>query len=332
MKHQRGQRLWRFMAGAICAVAVALNPVRALGQNGVPFPQRPVTLVVAGAPGTGADILARSLAGGLSERWGVALVTDNRVGASGTIGSSFVARSAPDGHTLLFVPTSFATNAALMPLSYDPVKSFTAVSLLATGALAFVINAQVPAKSLREFISLARREPGRLNYASPGSGSPQHLAFELIKLETGIDVLHVPYKGSGTVLTGLLALQTQATVSALQTVGPHVASGKLRMLAIMSAERAKSAPSVPTMREEGFSGLDIETWYGVFAPASTPRATVARINADLNAQLQQPTMKEILQKQGLEPAGGPPERMAQRLAHELALWARAVRQAGVKLD
>ncbi|MGH8641069.1 MAG: tripartite tricarboxylate transporter substrate-binding protein, partial [Burkholderiales bacterium] len=196
------------------------------------FPARTVQLVVAYTPGTGADILARAFGPQLSERWKVSVVTENRAGATGTIATALVAKSPPDGHTLLFVATSYGTTPALRPdLPFDPVTSLAPVSLIATSGLGVVVHPQLPAKSMREFIALARRRPGELHYSSPGNGGPQHLAMELLKLETKIDIVHVPYKGFSGAITDVMAGHVQAMVSALQSAHSYVASGRLRMLA-----------------------------------------------------------------------------------------------------
>lgn len=297
------------------------------------FPSRFVHIVVPYTPGTGADILARMLGPKLSERWKVAVVVDNRSGATGNIGADVVAKSAPDGHALLLTATSFGTNPALArSLPFDPVASFTPVGRVATSALAVVVNAQIPAGSMREFIDLARRQPGRLHYGSPGSGGVQHLAMELLKLETGIDVVHVPYKGLGGAMSDAIAGHVQVLISALQSAAPHIQSGKLRMLAVMSAGRAPAFPNVPTLREQGLSELEVETWYGLFAPAGTPLKTILRINADVNALLEDPLMKNFLEKQGMSAAGGTPGQFATLVKSELARWSRVVQSAGIKGD
>ncbi|MDQ5850086.1 MAG: tripartite tricarboxylate transporter substrate binding protein [Pseudomonadota bacterium] len=297
------------------------------------FPSRPVHFIVPFTPGTGADILSRSLGQRLSALWKVAVVTDNRAGATGNIGTEYVAKAAPDGHILLFTATSFATNPALIrTLPFDPVKSFSPVALAATSALAVVVHPQLPASSMRELVELAKRQPGKLHYASPGNGGPQHLAMELIKLEARIDLVHVPYKGFGGAMQDLLGGHVQAMVSALQSVAPQVQSGKLRMLGVMSAERSAAFPDVPTMKEQGLPELQVETWYGVFAPAGTPAQVVQKLNADINSLLTDVLMKEALAKQGMVPAGGSAERFGDLVKRELARWTRVVNAAGIKAD
>lgn len=325
MRRPVGRRtVWNLSAAAFACCLAGPAPAQ-------DFPARPVHLVVPFTPGTGADILARILGPQLSETWKVAVVTDNKAGATGNIGTDFVAKAPADGYTLLFTATSFGTNPALTrSLPFDPVRSFTPVILAATSALAVMIYPQVPARSMREFIALARREPGKLHYASPGAGGVQHLAMELIKLEAGIDVVHVPYKGLGGALSDLMGGHVQAGVAALQSAAPHVHSGKIRMLAVLSAERAPAFPDVPTLREQGMGDLEVETWYGLFAPAGTPSAAVAKLNSDFNALLKTPEMRELLEKQGMSPGGGTPERFAGLVSRELARWARVVAAAGIK--
>ncbi len=315
---------------AFCAAA-ALAPASTLAQDA--YPSRNVTMVVPYTPGTGADILARILGPRLAERWKVAVVTDNRAGATGNIGTDHVAKSAPDGYTLLCTATSFGTNPALSrKLPFDPVKDFAPVVLLSTSAVSLVVNAQLPAKSVREFIDLVKKQPGKLYYSSPGNGGPQHLTMELFKQETGTDIVHVPYKGSGGAIADLVAGHVQAMVISLQTAAPYVQSGKLRMLGVMTEQRSPAFPDVPTMKEQGLGDLEVYTWYGVFAPAGTPASVVARINAELNALLKEPDVRALLEKQGMSPAGGPPERFGALVKSELARWSRVVKSAGIQAD
>jgi tripartite-type tricarboxylate transporter receptor subunit TctC len=296
------------------------------------YPSRPIHFVVPYTPGTGADILARVLGPKLGERLKTAVVVDNKPGATGNIGADFVAKAAADGYTLLLTATSFTTNPALKPAPFDPVKDFSPVSLLATGALGIYINPQVPAKSMREFIDLAKAQPGKLYYSSPGNGGPQHLAMELLKLDTGIDIVHVPYKGAGGAIADLVGGHVQAMVSALQTVAPHVHSGRLRMLAVMSARRAEAFPEVQTLKEQGLPDLEVETWYAMFAPAGLPAPVVARLNREMNEYLKEADVRDVLEKQGLTAAGGTPEELGARVKTELARWTRVVKAAHIKAD
>jgi tripartite-type tricarboxylate transporter receptor subunit TctC len=297
------------------------------------YPSRPVHLIVPYTPGTGADILARLLGPKLGERWKVGVPTENKPGATGNIGADFVAKAPPDGHTLLFVATSFGTTPALQKnLPFDPVKNFEPVALVATSGLVIVMNPQVPARSMKELIELAKRQPGKMHYSSPGNGGPQHLAMELIKLETGIDIVHVPYKGAAGALADVVGGHVDATIAAVQTAHPHVQSGRLRALAVMSAERSAAYPDVPTMREQGLHDLEVETWYGAFAPGGTPAAIVQKVNADINDMLKDMQVRDALEKQGMTPAGGPAQRLEALVKKELPRWRRVVNAAGIKAD
>ena len=317
-------RMKRFVAGLMLFIAGIASAQQ--------YPSRAVHVIVPFTPGTGADILARLLGPRLAERWNVAVVTDNKAGATGNIGADFVAKSAPDGHTLLFVATSFGTTPALVRVPFDPVKSFTPVALIATSGLVVVVNPQLAARSVRELVDLARREPGKLHYSSPGNGGPQHLAMELLKLETGMNIVHVPYKGAAGALADVVGGHVQATIAAVQTAQPQIAAGKLRGVGVMGAERSQAFPEVPTLREQGLPDLEVETWYGAFAPAGTPAAAVSKINADLNALLAEESIKAFLARQGMSPAGGTPERLGELLQRELARWSRVVKAAGIKPD
>jgi len=297
------------------------------------YPSRTIQIVVPFTPGTGADILSRILGPRLAERWKVGVVTDNRAGATGNIGAEFVARAPPDGYTLLFTATTFGTNPAIhAKLPFDPVKSFTPVALVATSVMTVVVSPKLGVASLRDFLDAARSQPGKLHYASPGNGGPQHLAMELLKQETSINLVHVPYKGMGGALNDLVGGHVQAAIVALQTAAPYTQSGKLRMLAVMSAERSPAFADVPTLKELGFPDLEVETWYGLFAPAGTPAETVATVNAEVNALLGQPDLRELLAKQGMIAAGGPPGRLGDLVKRELARWSRVVAAAGIKAD
>jgi tripartite-type tricarboxylate transporter receptor subunit TctC len=298
-----------------------------------PYPSRAIRVVVPYPPGTGADILARLIGPKLSERWKVPLVVENRPGASAVPGHDFIAKAAPNGYTIGFSATSFTTNVPLAPkLPYDPIRSFEQVALVATNVVSVCIANKLPARTLGEFLELARRQPGKLNYASPGNGTPQHLAMELLRLEAKVDIVHVPYKSSPGAITDLIAGHVEAMVIPLQTAAPHVQSGGLKMVAVMSAKRSPAFADVPTMRELGMPAIEVDTWYGVFAPAGTPADIVRKWNAELNLLLRQPDTQEALEKQGLLPAGGPPERLTSFLKEDIARWARVVAAARIKAD
>jgi tripartite-type tricarboxylate transporter receptor subunit TctC len=322
----------QLLAGAT-ALAVAAGTRGAAAQEAYPAPGRLVKIIVPYTPGTGADILSRLLGPKLGARWKTSFVTENRPGASSMLGASLVANASPDGYTFLFTATSFGTSSVTEKnVPYDPVKDFAPVSLIATSAVALLVAKDVPVNTLPEFIEYVKKQPGKLNYSSPGSGTPQHLSMELLKLETGIDIVHVPYKASGGATTDLVAGQVEAMMVPLQTGAPYVQAGQVKMLAVMTDERSPAFPDVPTMKELGYPKLVVYTWYAAFAPANTPPRFIQKMNADINALLQEADVRDALAKQGMNPGGGPPERMGNLLTEEVARWKRVVASAGIKAD
>jgi len=315
--------LWLFSVSSVFTAVISEAYAQA-------YPSKAITIVVPFTPATGADVIARLLQPRLAESLKVPVIVDNKVGASGAIGTEAVAKSAPDGYTVLFTATSHGTLPAMKKVPYEPVKSFTPVALAATSAMSLLVGPQVPATTIDEFVALAKKSPGAMNYSSPGAGSIQNLTMELVKLETGIDLVHVPYKGSAGAATDLVGGRVQATVAALQTMAPFVNTGRLKMLAVFSAERSPAFPDVPTMRELGHPGLVVDTWYGVLAPAGTPREIVMRLNKEVNALLQLPEIREAFAKQGLTPVVDRPERLGELVEHELSRWNRVVAQAGIR--
>jgi len=313
----------------IFAVLLAAAPV--LAQQ--PYPSRPVAIVVPFSPGTGIDILARTLGERFNARWGIPVVVENKPGASGNIGAESVMHAAADGYTLLMTATSFATNVALAKrLPYDPQRSFAPVALVATGTLALVVAPSSPAKSVRELVELAKSRPGALNYASTGNGTVQHLTMELLKQALGIDLVHVPYKANAGAITDVSGGHVEAMVTPIHTAAPLAKQNRLRMLAVLSAERSTLFPAVPTLKEEGFPDLEVEVWYALLVPAGTPQPVVDRLNAGVQEILSTHEIREALAKQGLSPVGGPPERLAELLRTELARWPRVIANAGIKAD
>ena len=310
------------MFAAIAVASALVWPSLSSAQD---YPSRPIQFIVPYTPGTTADVLARLLGTKIAQRWGVPVVVDNKVGASGVIGNEAVAKAAPDGYTFLFAATSFGTVAALQPkLPYDPIKSFAPVSLLGTSVMTLVVNNQFPAQNVREFVEQVKKQPGVLNYASPGTGGVQHLAMELFKQETGVQLVHVPYKGTAGALNDVVAGHVQASVVSLQSATAFAQGGKMRMLAVMSPERAPTFPQVPTLREAGYPNMLVETWYGVMAPAGTSPAVVGRMNAEINHLLTLPDVKEAMARQGVDQAGGKPEKLDAVVRSELQLWSRVV--------
>ncbi len=298
------------------------------------YPSKPIKLIVPFTPGTGMDILARTLGPGLSERWKVPVVVENRAGASGNIGTEAVARSPADGYTALVTASTLVMNRSLYKsIPYDPVKDFTPVALLAVGSLALVTHPSVAANSVRELIALARAKPGRLDYGSPGNGTPHHLAMELFKQQTGTRMVHIPYKGTGPATQDLLGGQIQVMFLTVHVVLPLVQAGRLKMLAAGGTERSPAAPQVPSLAEaSGIRNIDTDIWFGIYLPAGAPQEAVTKLNAELNALLKVPATAEALAKQGLQAVGGTPERLAQLTRADSERWAQVVRAAGITPD
>jgi tripartite-type tricarboxylate transporter receptor subunit TctC len=321
------------MKSKTIAAAAALA-FAALAQAQEPYPSKPIKLIVPFTPGTGMDILARTLGPGLTERWKVPVVVENRPGASGNIGTEAVAKSPADGYTALVTANTLVMNRSLFKsVPYDPVKDFTPVALLAVGSLALVTHPSVGANSVQELIALVRANPGRLDYGSPGNGTPHHLAMELFKQQTGTRMVHIPYKGTGPATQDLLGGQIQVMFLTVHVVLPLVQAGRLKMLAAGGTERSIAAPQVPSLAEaSGIRSIDTDIWFGIYLPAGAPQEAVAKLNAELNALLQVPGTREALAKQGLRVVGGPPERLAQITRADSDRWEKVVREAGIKPD
>jgi tripartite-type tricarboxylate transporter receptor subunit TctC len=316
---------------ATIAVLAALAASHSLAQQ--PYPSRTITIIAPFSPGTGIDILARTFGQKLSERYGVPVVVENKPGASGNIGTELAARAAPDGYTLMMTATTFALNPALSKKArYDPLKSFAPVSLVATGVLWFAVSANTPAATMAEFVALAKSKPGKLNYASSGNGTPQHLTMELFKLTTGVDITHVPYKGAAEAMRDLAGGYVDAMILPVHTVAPVVNAGKVRLLAVLSEQRSAVFPAVPTFKEAGYPGVQSSVWYGLMAPASTSPEIVHKLNEEINAILAQPDVRDVLVKQGLSPAGGEPGRLSSLVKEELERWARVIAEAKIRAD
>jgi tripartite-type tricarboxylate transporter receptor subunit TctC len=312
---------------ALCATAV--GPASA--QT---YPDRAVRLIVPFPAGGTVDAIARTVAQQLSESLRQPVVVENRAGGAGSIGSEAVARATPDGYTLLMgTASTHGTNPAVQKaLPYDPVKDFTPVALVATTPYILVVNPAVPAATTAELLALVRAQPGKLNYGSYGTGSSNHLATELFRAMTGADIVHVPYKGGAPAMTDLLAGQVQLMFDVFTTSSPHLRSGKLKLLGVGALRRSSLAPDTPTLAEAGVAGFEAGTFFGIFAPAGTPRGAVDRLNAEVNRALGTPEMKERLAAAGAEPGGGPPAELGQLVAAEVAKWTRLVRERNLRFD
>jgi len=312
----------------VALVFVALAHVSGFTQE---FPNRSVQFIVPSSAGTTGDQLARLLGPKLGQRWNVPIVVENKVGAGGLIGIEAAAKSNPDGHVILFAATAFSTLPALRTKTpYDPLKSFAPIVLMGASPLVLVVTNNTPAKTVREFVDYAKKQPsGSLNYASPGVGGVQHLTMELFMQEAGIKLLHVPYKSMSGALNDLAAGHVQAGVVVLQTALPLVQSGKMRALAVLSAERVAPLPNTPTMAEAGVPNVVSDAWFGVMAPAGTPSSTLNKINSEINGLFALPDVKDALDKMGVFMAGGKPERLEALVASDLKMWSQVVKKANI---
>lgn len=314
---------------------VLLCGAQALGQSPTSYPSRPITLVVPFTPGTGIDILARAIGPRLAQKWGQPVVVDNKPGASGNIGSEFVAKTAPNGYTLMVTVNTFTITPALYRnLPFDPIKDFTPVTKIALASYAYAVNpAVLPAKNLGEVLAAAKARPGQLNYGSPGNGTPHHLAMELLKLHLGLNIVHVPYKGLSGALTDLLGGQVQMMFAPVHTLLPQARAGKLRLVAVTGPARSPLAPDVPTFREQGIDFMDdVDAWYAVMGPAKIPPEIVAALNREIGAIMNAPEVREYLLKQGLVPVTSTPGELAELVKSDLARWAKVVAEAKITAD
>ncbi len=295
------------------------------------FPNKPVRMVVPLAPGGGSDIVGRIVAQALSEHWDQQVVVDNRPGAGGTIGNDIVAKSAPDGHTVLVSSSTMAIGPALYKnLSSDVLRDFAAVTLIAEQPSIIAVNTKVPAKSLSELVALFKAQPGKYAFGSAGNGTASHLANELFKLTAKVDTLHVPYKSAGLASTGLLSGEIQFMVTNMATALPLVRAGRLNGVAVTSTKRVPAAPDLPTTSEAGLPGFEYTTWYGMLAPAGTPKPVVARIYNDLTGLVRQPRLQERFSAQGLDVRATSPQDFGKYLASEVARWQQVVTAAGIQ--
>jgi tripartite-type tricarboxylate transporter receptor subunit TctC len=297
------------------------------------FPSRSLRLIVPVAPGGGTDILGRQLARKLSEMYGQQVVVDNRPGAGTVIGSDLLAKSPPDGYTLSVQINALAANHSLYAkLPYDTLRDFTPVVLVASTPNVLVVHPSLPAKSVREFIALARARPGQIAYASTGSGGAAYLATEMLKLNTGVRMIHVPYKGTAPALNAIISGETQAMVAALPGTLTFIQAGRVRALGVTSAQRAPAMPQLPTMMEAGIAGYEFSTWYGVFAPGGTPRDIVLKLNAAVTKILAQADFRAQLARDGLDPAGGTPESFDLYFRSEVEKLGAVIRAAGARAE
>jgi tripartite-type tricarboxylate transporter receptor subunit TctC len=296
------------------------------------YPDRPIRMVVPYSPGSGIDILARAVGQKMSESLGQSVVVDNRAGASGTIGTKVAKLAAPDGYTLMMTVSGHVINPHIFKTAanYDPIKDFTPISLTAWGRLLLVVNPKTGIKTLSQFMAEAKAHPGRLTYATPGTGTPHHLAMELFRGVAGIDVLHVPYSSTAGATTGILAGDVDAMFMPIHIALPHVRAGKLTVLGLASPQRAASAPDIPTLAEQGYPGAEADMWYGLLGPAGMPPAIVDKLNKAVKEALADPEIRTTLEKQGLETGRSTPAELGDLMAKEYVKWGKVIERAHIE--
>ncbi len=313
----------------LLAAAALTASVAATAQN---YPTKPIRIVVVSTPGGSVDTMARTIGPKLAERWGQQVLVDNRPGAGGAIAAEIVAKATPDGYTLIMgTVASFATNVSLRKsLPYDPVKDFSPISLVATQNLMLLIHPSVPAKSVKELVALAKKQPGKLSFASAGNGTGGHLSGELFKMLAGIDMLHIPYKGVQPALIDVVSGQVTMTFASIISAMPQVKNNRLRALAVTGTERSPAAKELPTMIEAGVKDYDSATWYGLLAPAGTPADIVNKLNAEVVAILKSPETNERLSREGADPVGNSPAAFAKHIQTEIDKWRKVIKAAGIQ--
>jgi tripartite-type tricarboxylate transporter receptor subunit TctC len=325
----------RYLSRLACAgtIAAAVAAAGAAPAAHAQTPGRPITIIVPFTAGAGPDILARTIGEELQQRWNQPVVIDNKPGASGNIGAEVVARAAPDGNTLVMTTNPFTANVSLLKsVPYDPVKSFAPIIQVGVGTLALAIHPSIPAKSTQEFIDYLKAHPGEVNYGSPGTGTPHHLAMELFRLMTQTQLTHIPYRGSAGATQDLIGGHVSAAFQAIHVILPFAKTDQVRLLAIAGKARVPVAPDLPTLDEQGLAGFEVDLWYGMLAPAGTPPQIVVRYNAAINEILRTPQVVDKLAAQGLTIVGGTPERFAEFIAGDIGKWRKVVQQAGITAE
>ena len=305
----------------------------ALAATSTDYPTRPIRLIVSFAPGGSVDVVARLVGHKLAEAWGQQVVIDNRPGAGGNLSAEIAARAAPDGYTLYMSSASLVVNPSLYrKVSYDPARDFAPVTLLASVQNVLVTHPAIAAKSVSDLIALAKKNPGRINYASTGSGSSGHLAMELFRSMAAVDLTHVPYKAAGQAQVDLIAGQVSTWFPTIPGALPFIKAGKMNALAVSGAKRSPALPDTPTVAEAGVRGFEATTWYPVLAPAATPAPLVTKVNRQLVAIVKSREVSDQLQQSGVEPIGSTPEELAAHIRSELPKWAKVIKAAGLRLD
>jgi tripartite-type tricarboxylate transporter receptor subunit TctC len=317
---------------ACFAALVAVTPLPAAAQAPA-YPSQPIRMVVAFPPGAANDFLARTIGQKLSEEWKQPVIVENRPGASGIIGGDLVAKAPADGYTLLLTSVTNVILPSLNPtMPFDPIKDFTPVALVALGPLLFVANPSVPANTVAEFIALAKSQPGKLSYGTAGNGTSVHIAVEMFKKQAGVDIVHVPYKGSSPAMMDLIAGQTQMMMDVLPSALPQVKAGKLKVIAVTGSKRLAELPDVPTVSESGLPGFDVAAWWGVVGPKGLPPAIVEKLNTTINRINAQPEMRQAFAGRGLETVTTTPAEFERVMRADEARFGAVVREVGIKAD
>ena len=318
----------RFALAIVAAAFVA--PVSVLAQ---PFPSKPIRMVVGFPPGGTTDIIARIVAAKMTDRTNQQVVVDNRGGASGIIGADIVAKARPDGYTLLMSSSTHGTNLSLYSkLPYDTVKDFAPVALVATTPYVLVVHPSMPVKSVSELIAYVKERPGKFSFCSSSVGTAQHLGGELLKRSAGLDIQHVPYKGTGALLPDLLSGRINLAFENVTVMTPHIKSGALRALAVTSAKRSAVLPDLPTMMEAGVPNFEVIGWFGVFSAGQTPPDIVKILNSQITSIMKEPDVQDRITTQGGEPLAGPPSDLRDLLAREISVWGKVIREAGIRVE
>ena len=318
----------RLLSGALLVLAAATAGT-SFSQN---YPTKPVRIIAPFAPGGGTDFIARLIAQKLTERIGQQVIVENKPGAGGNLGAEFAVKSPPDGYTLLLIAGSYTVNPSLYKLSFDPVNDISPIVQLSQGPFVVAVHPTVPAKTLKELIDYARREPDKLSYASAGSGSITHLASELFMQMANIKVVHVPYKGTGPALNDTIAGNTQLIFGSVATTLQFIKSGRLRGLAVTTPQRIPAAPDLPTVAEAGVPGYEVVLWHGLVGPKGLPSGVVERINQAANDALKSKDVADLLATDGVAPAGGAPETFRALIKADIERWSKVVKQANIKID
>jgi tripartite-type tricarboxylate transporter receptor subunit TctC len=325
------EQLMKYIVIALAAAVLWTTGIAGAHAQGA-FPAKPLRLIVPFPPGGGTDIVGRTVAQKLSEAWGQPVVVENRPGAAASIGTALVANSPPDGYTFGVVTSTFTMSPSLKKLTYDTLKDFTPLILMATVPNVLVVHPSLPVKSVQELVRLARARPDDLSYGTSGNGSVPHLTMELFRSMTGIRVVHVPYKGNPPAVTDLVGGHIQLMFVAIPSVHGQITAGRVRAIAVSSARRSASLPGVPSVAESGVPGYDVASGFGLVAPAGVPPAIVTRLNAEIGRILALPEVKERLASQGADPAGGSAADYAAYIRSEVARWSKVVREAGIRSD